>query len=555
MARSVAAIGVCGMIVAGSAHGGGAATPPRVHIVAIENAPIPGGGGTYNEFGVPVMTPSGRVVFHARFLADVSPADNVGIYRGLPRGIHEVIRGTDQVGGSTAGLRATSFSSDPAVNASGEIAVRGSLQGPGVVSGNNSAVLRLNANGRGGVVQAREGQTIGFGAVGDLQANGNRPGENSISDGSLIVIAEALGGVAALMVTTPSGVFEAARQGQEGPGGPLFTSFSEAAVNAAGEFAALVETNDSNIADTIMRFNSLGFVDVIARAGQAAPGGGVFAHFDDGRVPLNNAGEVAFTADLGGTSVEDGVYIGGPGNVRAIAINGSTYTNGEGTLGSFRPRVALNDAGQVVFAAIVFGSEDIPNVSEEGLFIGDGSSIVAIARVGGPAPGGGVFNTVRSQFAINASGQVLFRSRVDRVPGSSLDDLVVVLFMREVDGSLTEIYRSGEPFEEGIGDVTDIAIAGCGFNGLNMFADADGLNDRGEAAFRIAFGSSNSAIAMYSRPCDADINGDGLVNNVDLAHLLGSWGPFPSPADLNGDGRVDSFDLSALLGAWLDGCP
>lgn len=56
-------------------------------------------------------------------------------------------------------------------------------------------------------------------------------------------------------------------------------------------------------------------------------------------------------------------------------------------------------------------------------------------------------------------------------------------------------------------------------------------------------------------PCDADINGDGLVGPGDLAVLLGSWGENPgSPADLNGDGTVGAADLAMLLASWGD-CP
>lgn len=51
-------------------------------------------------------------------------------------------------------------------------------------------------------------------------------------------------------------------------------------------------------------------------------------------------------------------------------------------------------------------------------------------------------------------------------------------------------------------------------------------------------------------PCPADLSGDGLVNSVDLAALLGAWGPGAGPADISGDGLVNSVDLAAMLGAW-----
>ena len=51
--------------------------------------------------------------------------------------------------------------------------------------------------------------------------------------------------------------------------------------------------------------------------------------------------------------------------------------------------------------------------------------------------------------------------------------------------------------------------------------------------------------------CPADLNGDGIVGPIDLASLLGAWGPCAGcAADFNGDGIVGPFDLALLLGAW-----
>jgi hypothetical protein len=56
--------------------------------------------------------------------------------------------------------------------------------------------------------------------------------------------------------------------------------------------------------------------------------------------------------------------------------------------------------------------------------------------------------------------------------------------------------------------------------------------------------------------CDADLDGDGFVGPADLAILLGTWGPVPTPdpPDFDGDGDVDAFDLAFLLGNW-GSCP
>jgi hypothetical protein len=52
-------------------------------------------------------------------------------------------------------------------------------------------------------------------------------------------------------------------------------------------------------------------------------------------------------------------------------------------------------------------------------------------------------------------------------------------------------------------------------------------------------------------PCLGDLNGDGVVDVLDLLALLDAWGPNPGhPADLNGDGVVDVLDLLILLDNW-----
>lgn len=48
----------------------------------------------------------------------------------------------------------------------------------------------------------------------------------------------------------------------------------------------------------------------------------------------------------------------------------------------------------------------------------------------------------------------------------------------------------------------------------------------------------------------ADVNGDGSVNAVDLAIVLGDWGATSGPADINRDGIVNATDLATLLAAW-----
>ncbi len=52
-------------------------------------------------------------------------------------------------------------------------------------------------------------------------------------------------------------------------------------------------------------------------------------------------------------------------------------------------------------------------------------------------------------------------------------------------------------------------------------------------------------------PCPWDLSGDGEVGPLDLALVLGFWGPNRGhPSDLDGDGVVGPFDLALVLGNW-----
>jgi hypothetical protein len=49
--------------------------------------------------------------------------------------------------------------------------------------------------------------------------------------------------------------------------------------------------------------------------------------------------------------------------------------------------------------------------------------------------------------------------------------------------------------------------------------------------------------------CTADLNGDGVVNPLDLGAVLAAWEQ-PGPTDINGDGITSGPDISAVLGQW-----
>lgn len=68
------------------------------------------------------------------------------------------------------------------------------------------------------------------------------------------------------------------------------------------------------------------------------------------------------------------------------------------------------------------------------------------------------------------------------------------------------------------------------------------------------FGAGEYNVSFIVQPC-GDVNFDGLVNILDLAVVLTSWGACPPPeepcpGDVNGDGVVNVLDLLAVIQNW-----
>gem|GEM_PF-3704811 len=55
--------------------------------------------------------------------------------------------------------------------------------------------------------------------------------------------------------------------------------------------------------------------------------------------------------------------------------------------------------------------------------------------------------------------------------------------------------------------------------------------------------------------CLGDLNGDNVIDSVDLGILIGEFGTAGVLADLNNDNTVDSADLGILIGVFGTTCP
>jgi hypothetical protein len=130
-----------------------------------------------------------------------------------------------------------------------------------------------------------------------------------------------------------------------------------------------------------------GVLHAITQSDAPAPGGGRFDRFDVTAqpiaAPVNSSGQVAFYATVLHGPAREGIFLGEGRQVTKVAAFGDSLPGG-GTLAEFgaHPMPALNNAGHVAFAAQVAGGR-----ATEGIFLAGADGLRAIAFAGDDAPG------------------------------------------------------------------------------------------------------------------------------------------------------------------------
>ena len=126
---------------------------------------------------------------------------------------------------------------------------------------------------------------------------------------------------------------------------------------------------------------------LVVASGQAAPGGGSFDRFDVSSqpivAPVNSRGQVAFYASVARAKAAEGIFLATVSGIRKAATVGDAVQGG-GVLSEFarHPLPALNDAGKIAFGANVAGAR-----ATEGIFLAAEDRIKVIALSGTDAPG------------------------------------------------------------------------------------------------------------------------------------------------------------------------
>lgn len=453
-------------------------------------------------------------------------------------------------GQSAPGTSATfsSFSGGGFVNASGQVAFRASLAGPGVTGSNASGIwttspstLRLvsrtgDAPAPGTIYPYASnhirridttGKVIQWGLLDTL----NFPGALAMDDGgtpSLIVgqgvSAPGIGGGATFGGATMTSVSlsgQMAIQGYlEGPGvtvnnrnglwtgipgqldfvlrqGDPATPFGPGVVHE--DILDLGSPNSS--AQAVFRTQLAGagvsvFTDqalwlaspqpiLIAREDDPAPGAGGdvrYAGFTPGS--LNDSGEVAFYASLrntsGGSSSSSGLF-SGPAASPTLFVKAGTIAPDAGSGETFTQfdSPQIDSAGKVAFRAETTGGE--------GLWLGDTGSLNGVAITGQlvPEAGGATFGPLTSWGPTDASGQLLLSTQLLGPVNSSNDQ---ALFVANMTGELQMLLREGDLITVGPGDVRTVSTFLAGELSGERFA------------LRISFTDGSSGVFLAEVP-------------------------------------------------------
>jgi hypothetical protein len=340
-------------------------------------------GGTYGSFEIPVVGASGQVAFIANLTGGSSPQ---GIFVGAPGALQTVVlQGTAAPAGGNYG----SFSSQPVVvNGSGQVTFYADLTGGSSTGGSFLAVP-------GSV------QTVALkGTAAPAGGNYTGIGTPALSASGQVAFQSALSGpeTEGIFAGVPGALQTVAIRGAPAPGGSTYGQLNGVTMNSSGQVAF---EGVRSIGDTGLFFGTPGAIQAVALQGSPAPGGGNYGLL--GSAPeLSSTGLLTFRAGLTGTFANHAVFAGAPGDLQTVASQGSGAPAG----GSYNNLVVpvINDSGQVAFHATLTGGS-----SNQGIFVGTPGSVQALALQNTPAPGGGTFSSLDSiSHIVNASGQVAF---------------------------------------------------------------------------------------------------------------------------------------------------
>jgi hypothetical protein len=313
-------------------------------------------------------------------------------------------------------------------------------------------------------------------------------------------------------------VTQIARAGSAVPGGDgtFGTFFLGPAINNIGQVSFTSDIIGPTNPDSdrgIFRGDGNSLI-TIARNTQVVPGGnGTIVSLPFENV-INDAGQVAFYALLGGTSggVNDNraLYRGSGGALTQMARKGQIIT-GVGGIGEFQSFMSMNQAGDCSFVADLVGTAGGTG-DNQGIFRSNGTTITQIARKGGALPvGGGSFNSFGSP-VLNDLGQVTFRGFLAGTPNGANDDSGI---FRNTGGAIVQIARENQAAPDGNGAISFMFLPAQNNVGQSAFTVSYRNSAGGAADDTALLRGSGGALVQVAREGQSVPGGNGKFGTLD----------------------------------------
>ena len=232
----------------------------------------------------------------------------------------------------------------------------------------------------------------------------------ALNDAGELAFSAAIAGARAvegIFVASPSRVRAIVLAGGPAPDIPsgTFANVDTPAINARGDVAFLATVRRGRESLEVIYLHSGGKTRKVIAQGDPAPAGGTFAGF--GPPSLNGKGLVVFGAVVEGRAVPGGLFVWKGGAIRMLVGAGEETPDG-GIFAKFSERIALNDAGAVVFTAVLKGA-----AAPQAIFAVEGGRTRKVVAIGDIAGDRGVFSHFGLWPALSAGGSVGFMASVD----------------------------------------------------------------------------------------------------------------------------------------------
>src|SRR5882724_1716223 len=265
--------------------------------------------------------------------------------------------------------------------------------------------------------------------------------------------------------------------GQPAPGGGSFDRFSVeslpivAPANGKGQIAFFATVLRGRASEGFFLASGTRIAKLVAD-GDPAPGGGVFSGFGRHPVPaLNDAGELAFAAPVAGGKAVEGIFVASPRRVRTVALAGSPAPGVPSSTFSSLDAPAINSRGEVAFLVTIRRGRE----SLEAIYLHAGGKTRKVVIQGDPAPAGGTFAAFGPP-TLNGRGVVAFGAVVEG---------------RAVPGGL--FVAQGETIRMLVGAGDETPDGGI----FAKFSERIAMNDAGVVAFNAVLKGAPIAGAIY----------------------------------------------------------